>query len=95
MISGEDLSGYWPIHKKLREIFADVDLVYIHFPFYLGMKAMRVAKQMGKPVVVGFHLQPENLLMNIGRVKGRVLYYPPWMKKSYSSGSDVIVSEFE
>ena len=55
-----------PKSKQLRKIFEDVDLVYIHFPFYLGMKAIKVAKKMGKPVVVGFHLQPENLLMNVG-----------------------------
>ena len=55
-----------PSSKKLKKIFKDVDLVYIHFPFYLGMKAIKVAKKMGKPVVVGFHLQPENLLMNVG-----------------------------
>lgn len=55
-----------PKSKKLRKIFQDVDLVYIHFPFYLGFKALKVAKKMGKPVVLGFHIQPENFLMNVG-----------------------------
>ena len=52
--------------ERLEKIFADVDLIYIHFPFILGRQAIKVAKKMGKPVVVGFHLQPENLLMNVG-----------------------------
>ncbi len=56
----------YPNKDVVREAFKDVDLVYVHFPFYLGFKAISWAKKMGKPVVVGFHLQPENVLHNIG-----------------------------
>ncbi|MFK7824387.1 MAG: glycosyltransferase [Oligoflexales bacterium] len=75
-----------PNTKKLESIFKDVDLIYIHFPFYLGLKAIKVAKKMGKAVVVGFHLQPENLLMNVG-VKSKsaaAMMYRMFINKFYN-----------
>ncbi len=55
-----------PDRKKLIETFRKVDIVHVQFPFYLGIKAVGIANEMGVPVVSGFHVQPENILYNIG-----------------------------
>ena len=56
----------WPKHKVLENAFKNADLIHIQFPFLLGYKALKIARSMGKPVVMGFHVQPENLMWNIG-----------------------------
>jgi len=56
----------WPNKKILTEAIQDADLVHIQFPFYLGYQAAKIAKKLNKPIVFGFHVQPENLMWNIG-----------------------------
>ncbi|WP_158083158.1 glycosyltransferase [Methyloprofundus sedimenti] len=56
----------WPNKKVLRAVIKDADLVHIQFPFFLGYQALKIARKMNKPVVFGFHVQPENLMWNIG-----------------------------
>ena len=56
----------WPNKKKLTAAIKDADLVHIQFPFFLGYQALKIARKMNKPVVFGFHVQPENLMWNIG-----------------------------
>lgn len=56
----------WPNKKKLAATIKDADLVHIQFPFFLGYQALKIARKMNKPVVFGFHVQPENLMWNIG-----------------------------
>jgi len=56
----------WPKGKVLRDAFKDADIIHIQFPFLLGYRALYIARKMGKPVVLGFHVQPENLMWNIG-----------------------------
>lgn len=56
----------WPDRRILRETFARQDLVHVQFPFYLGMRSVRLARQMGVPVVSTFHVQAEHLLFNVG-----------------------------
>ncbi len=55
-----------PNKSRLREALAAVDLVHIQFPFFLGFTAISIAKELGIPVVASFHVQPENILRNIG-----------------------------
>jgi glycosyltransferase involved in cell wall biosynthesis len=55
----------WPDTKKLTELFSQVDIVHVQFPWLLGLRAIKIAKKMGVPVVTGFHMQPENILLNI------------------------------
>ena len=59
-----------PEKKVLRNAFADVDLVQVQHPFFLGYGAVKVAKAMGKPVIGAFHVQPQNILGLMG-LKGR------------------------
>ncbi len=56
----------YPDKEVIKKAIADVDLVYIHLPFYLGYKTIEWARKLGKPVVAAFHIQPENLLDNAG-----------------------------
>lgn len=56
----------WPNKKVLREVIQDADLIHIQFPFFLGYQALKIAKELNKPIVFGFHVQPENLMWNIG-----------------------------
>lgn len=51
-----------PDPKILEDAFKKVDIVHIGFPFQLGKAAAKVAKKMGKPLLISFHVQPENLL---------------------------------
>jgi 1,2-diacylglycerol 3-alpha-glucosyltransferase len=56
-----------PEKDVLRKAFADVDLVQIQFPFYLGYGAAKMAKKMGKNVMAAFHVQPQNILAAAGK----------------------------
>lgn len=56
----------WPNKKALIGVIKNADLVHIQFPFLLGYQALKIAKKLNKPVVFGFHVQPENLMWNIG-----------------------------
>ncbi len=55
----------WPDTKKLTELFLKMDIVHVQFPWLLGIKSVKIAKKLGVPVVTGFHMQPENILLNI------------------------------
>lgn len=55
----------WPSRGSLERIFAEVDVVHVQFPFLLGLAAMRIAPRLHVPTVAAFHVQPENLLMNV------------------------------
>jgi glycosyltransferase involved in cell wall biosynthesis len=56
----------WPDRALLEEAFRKVDIVHVQFPFLLGLRAVRIARRLGVPVVAGFHVQPENVLRNLG-----------------------------
>ena len=55
-----------PNRKRLRQVMADADLLHVQFPFFLGHGAIAEARRQGKPVVMSFHVQPENILSNLG-----------------------------
>ena len=51
--------------SKLQQVIADSDLLHVQFPFFLGHSAIAEARRQEKPVVVSFHVQPENILSNL------------------------------
>jgi 1,2-diacylglycerol 3-alpha-glucosyltransferase len=55
-----------PDRPRMAELFRDVDVVHVQFPFWLGVAAVEEARRARKPVVAAFHVQPENLLSNLG-----------------------------
>ncbi len=56
----------YPDKKILRETIQQADIVHIQFPFFLGYQSLKIARELNKPVTFGFHVQPENLMWNIG-----------------------------
>lgn len=81
-----------PLRKKMRAVFEKSDVVHLQFPFWLSFSAMRLARKMGLPVVVAFHVQPENLLQNLGiRAEWPVRrLYRLWVKWFYNRADLVI-----
>jgi glycosyltransferase involved in cell wall biosynthesis len=56
----------WPRRRVLEEVFRRSDVVHLQFPFPLGLRAVGLARRAGAPVVAAFHVQPQNLLYNVG-----------------------------
>jgi glycosyltransferase involved in cell wall biosynthesis len=83
----------WPNKQVLIDNFKNADLIHIQFPFLLGYQALKLARKMNKPVVLGFHVQPENLTWNVG-IKSEwltSLFYRFFVKSFYNKG-DIIIS---
>jgi 1,2-diacylglycerol 3-alpha-glucosyltransferase len=55
-----------PDRASLARLFREVDVVHVQFPFWLGAVAVDEARRAGRPVVAAFHVQPENVLANLG-----------------------------
>jgi len=55
-----------PRRRILEEVFRRSDVVHLQFPFPLGLRAVGLARRAGAPVVAAFHVQPQNLLYNVG-----------------------------
>jgi glycosyltransferase involved in cell wall biosynthesis len=60
----------FPKKSILREVFSQADLVHVQMPWWLGMRSVALARELHRPVVTGFHVQPENILRNI-KIKER------------------------
>jgi 1,2-diacylglycerol 3-alpha-glucosyltransferase len=56
----------WPRREVLEAVFRESDVVHVQFPFLLGMRAAALANRMGRPLVSAHHVQPENILHNMG-----------------------------
>jgi glycosyltransferase involved in cell wall biosynthesis len=81
-----------PDRAKLSAAFADVDLVHVQFPFWLSMVAVEEAQKAGKPVVAAFHVQPENLLYNVGIHSTMLnrLTYRLWIRSVFNRADAVV-----
>ncbi len=55
-----------PDARVLAEVFARQDVVHVQFPFWLGIRAVTLARAAGVPVLATFHVQAEHLLYNVG-----------------------------
>jgi hypothetical protein len=56
----------WPERGVLAAVLSDHDLVHVQMPFCLGIRAVAIARKMGRPVVTTFHVLAENVLHNVG-----------------------------
>jgi 1,2-diacylglycerol 3-alpha-glucosyltransferase len=81
-----------PDRKRLREAFAQVDVVHLHFPFWLSYVALQEARAMGLPVVSSFHVQPENALLNAGIRSAALsrMMYRLWIDRLYNKTDAVV-----
>lgn len=89
---GNGFTFGWPTRVAFEEAFARADLVHVGFGFALGIAALRWARRMGLPVVTAFHVQPENILYNMGVRSQRVsrFLYRAWVKHFYDPSDAVI-----
>lgn len=81
-----------PRRRALEALFRRVDVVHVQFPFWLGFRAAALANEMGKPLVSAFHVQPENLLRNVGVRSSRLArwIYALFLRRLYDR-SDAVV----
>ncbi|HTQ41412.1 MAG TPA: glycosyltransferase [Polyangiaceae bacterium] len=82
-----------PDRALLEQRFAEVDVVHVQFPFWLGIVAVDAARRTGRPVVAAFHVQPENALANVG-VRSRWLsrlVYKHWVSRFFGRADAVVV----
>lgn len=66
-----------PDRTKIRAALEGCDLLHVQYPFFLARAAIEEARYLGIPVVCSFHVQPENILMNLrlpSRPLSRLLY---------------------
>jgi 1,2-diacylglycerol 3-alpha-glucosyltransferase len=56
----------WPSRAAIEPVLRRADVLHVQFPFWLGIRAAGLARQLGTPVVAASHLQPENMFRNIG-----------------------------
>lgn len=83
----------WPSRAILAPVYAEVDLVHVQFPFYLGFGAAKLACEMGVPLVSAFHVQPENLLYNINLRSDRLAAWMHrwWIRHVFQPADAVVV----
>lgn len=55
-----------PQRRRIEAALSGCDLLHVQYPFLLGHAAIGIARRLGLPVICSFHVQPENILRNIG-----------------------------
>ncbi|HUL59147.1 MAG TPA: glycosyltransferase [Anaeromyxobacteraceae bacterium] len=87
----------WPDRRILEDTLRRQDVVHVQFPFYLGIRAITLARQARVPVVSTFHVQAEHLLHNVN-VHNRTLVdwtYRFFLRTTYNRCDHVLCpSEF-
>lgn len=82
----------WPDRKLLKAAFREADLVHIQFSFYLGIRAIGIARALGKPVVATFHVQAEQLLYNVGLRQKWIVRLVYWLfLRSFYNRVDLVI----
>src|SRR5437870_11910012 len=81
-----------PRRAAFEATLADVDVVHLQFPFWLSFAALGCARRAGIPVVAAFHVQPENLLLNVGLRSRRLSHatYRFWVSRLYNRADAVV-----
>jgi len=82
----------WSNDARLAAAVERQDVVHVHFPFWLGSRAITRAREAGVPVVSSFHVQAEHLLYNVGVRSGVAIewVYRRFLKHIYQR-SDCVV----
>ena len=56
----------WPSRAAIEPVLRRADVLHVQFPFWLGIRAAALARQVGTPVVAASHLLPENMFHSLG-----------------------------
>jgi 1,2-diacylglycerol 3-alpha-glucosyltransferase len=81
-----------PDRRVLRRAIERADVVHLQLPFWLSFAALEEARALNVPVVAAFHVQPENVLMNVGirsQWASDALYR--WLVKSLYDKADAVI----
>jgi 1,2-diacylglycerol 3-alpha-glucosyltransferase len=83
----------WPSRAKLEPILRRADVLHVQFPFWLGIRATALARELETPVVAASHVLPENIFHNVGVRSERVMDWT-WrffISKLYGRANHVVV----
>ena len=89
---GNGFTFGWPTPAVFEAACRGVDVVHIGFGFALGISALRWARRNAVPCVTAFHVQPENVLYNVGLRSGLLSrqMYRAWVRHFYEPSDAVI-----
>lgn len=59
-----------PVARLVEAALEGADILHVQYPFFLGYAAISAARRRGIPVICSFHVQPENILDNLGLPRG-------------------------
>ena len=82
----------FPRRSTLEAALDGADVVHLQFPFWLSFAALARARRAHIPVVAAFHVQPENLLLNVG-LRSRPIsdaMYRFWVRRLYNRADAVV-----
>ena len=81
-----------PRRSTLEAVLDGADIVHLQFPFWLSFAALACARRAGVRVVAAFHVQPENLLLNVGLRARRLsdAMYRFWVRRLYNRADAVV-----
>ena len=71
IISSQGMQFAVPVADTIREALAWCDVAHFMMPFALGIRALKLAEEMGVPHTAAFHVQPENVTSSIGLANSR------------------------
>lgn len=72
--------------RILTSVISKADIVHLQLPFALSKGAVKIAKNLGKPITASFHCQAENFTAHIGAFNSRLinhLVYKNFYNKVY------------
>lgn len=70
----------------LRKSMANADVVHVQMALFLGCRAVKIARELGKPITASFHCQAENITAHVGMMNCSPvnhLVYHTFYKKLY------------
>jgi glycosyltransferase involved in cell wall biosynthesis len=89
---GNGFTLAFPRRATIDAAIAKADVVHLQFPFWLSFAALASARRQGRPVVAAFHVQPENILRNVGLRSRRLsnATYRLWVNHLYNRANAVV-----
>jgi glycosyltransferase involved in cell wall biosynthesis len=82
-----------PDRERMRELMADCDLLHVQYPFFIGGAAITIARDMGIPILSSFHVQPENILRNLGLRSELLARFVSWVwMRFHYRHSDMVIA---
>lgn len=81
-----------PDQRRLRTALSGCGLLHVQYPFLLGHTAIGLARRLDLPVLCSFHVQPENILRNLGVDSPRLCraLYAGFVKRFYQRADHVV-----